>query len=365
VPVDGAHSPHFNSGTFTLGTTEPYAGNTGYGVLGYTPGTLTDLSPAGPSFIYTISADNTVLQGQRIHGIVQINANNCTVQGCEIVGMAGIPYPGSGLYGLISNVAGKTGNVAQYNTLTQWDASTSTDNSIWWMVGVIAGSGGMTSYRNDISNINDAHYLTGGTHQILGNYVHDLGFRNDDSDQSGNGAHPFWSHDDGVQVMGGTNHVIDGNSFVMNFSDQTGMNRTGGSNGNPNPDRYAEQQWPNCHGVLMQNANNAITGVQITRNWFKYGTIGPFFTFAAGDTVPGGAHALTGNRFTPDQGTQFSQYIQMAVDPTADWGTITVDSSNVYSHDPDTPASAQGTPLLAPTGTTTKLWAYNISAHTP
>jgi len=363
MPVDGAHSPHFNTSPFTLGTTEPNAANTGYGQLGYTAGTLTDdNTAAGPNYIYLVSVDNTVVQGLRIHGRVQITANNCTVQGCEIVGHTGIAYDTTANYGLVSSSG--TGNVVQYNHITQYDPSLSSDNSIWWMVGVILTGGSCTVYRNDIHDVNDATYITGGTQTIAGNYIHDLGFRNDDSDQSGS-TPPSWSHNDGTQVMGGTNHVIDGNSYVMNWSRQTGMNNTVG-----NPDPYAEQAWPNCHGVLMQNANNTLTGVKITRNWFKYGTVGPFFTFKAGDSS-GAAHTLTGNRITPNQGVQFSQYRQIVVDPTTAWGTITVDDSNVYSHDPDTPAAVQGLPLNGNPGgnpftvSTVKAWQYNSGAHTP
>jgi hypothetical protein len=350
MPVDAATASHFNTAPFTLGVTEPHAGNTGYGVLGYTPASLSDQGPGS----LVVTTNGTTVQGLRIHGAVSIQASNVTVQGCHIVGLPGETYSDS-IRGLITNVSG-TGNVAQYNELTQWDANAGADNSIYWREGLYLTGGGLTAYRNDIHDANHLAYITGGTHTIQGNYLHEPGFRTDDADHSGDATHPNWSHNDGVHIRGGTSHVVQGNSFVMKWSKLTGMNAT------ENPDAYAEQVWPNCHCQLFQAANNALTGLVIDRNWYKYGSVCFFLTTC---TFTGGNITFTGNRITPDQSLEFSQYVQARIDPTTDWGTITVGADNVYSHDPDTPASVQGTPLSAPTGTTTKIWAYNVNAHTP
>lgn len=82
---------------------------------------------------------------------------------------------------------------------------------------------------------------------------------------------------------------------------------------------------------------------------------------------------LTGNRYTPDQGQEFSTYQQMSIDPTTSWNSPvpSIDSSNVYSNDPDTPVGVRGLPLIGnPTGNpftagTTESWAYNSGGHTP
>jgi hypothetical protein len=230
-------------------------------------------------------------------------------------------------------------------------------------VGVLLTGGSNTVYRNNIHDGNDLVYITGGTHQVQGNYIHDPMFRTDDADQSGSSP-PSWSHNDGVQFMGGTSHVIDGNSFVMKFSDNTGMPTVA----NPSPPPV-EQAWRNCHGILVESANNSLSGVQITRNWFKYASAP--IRFVSGAFDPGGTVTVTGNQFTPDQGLEFSQYVQVRDDPTTSWPSITFDNTNVYSFDPDTPSAVRGQPLNGnPPGnpstvSTTKIWAYNSSAHTP
>ena len=336
---------------WTLGTMKPDAANTGYGVLGYTSKSLVD-RPRGD---LVITRDGTVVEGKRIHGMVRVDASNVTIRGCEIVSYPNHPYIDTSHYGLISSSG--TGNVFKYNRITQYDPSTGADNSVWWMVGVLLTGGSATVYRNNIRDVNDGVYFSGGTHRVQGNYIHDLGFRTDDWDQAGS-TPPYWSHNDGVQVMGGTNHVIDGNSFKMKFSTRTGMNST------VNPGPGAQKWWPNCHGVLMQSYYSQVTGVQITRNWFKYGSTP--IRFAPGNYDPGGATAPTFNRFTPDQGKEFDQYVQIRIDPTTSWPSVSVDSSNVYSYEPGTPLAWQGQPLKAPAvAGTTKIWAYNVSAYTP
>lgn len=340
---------YVSQGSFSLGTTEPNVSNTGFGVLGYTAATLVDQA-AGDLIITT---NGTTVEGKRIHGFVRVDANNVTIRGCEIVSYPSHPYLDTSHYGLLSSSG--TGNLFEYNTLSQYNPVSNTDNSLPWPVGILLNSGTATVSRNNIHDVNDHIYIKGGTHQIQGNFLHDPGFRTDDTDQAGS-TPANWSHNDGVQVMGGTNHVIDGNSFVMKFSTLTGMSSTA------NPDPTAEQVWLNCHGILMSNTSNAVTGVLIKRNWFKYGSVGPHFT--TGANGPGSA-TLDANRFTPDQSREFSQYVQIRIDPTTSW-TVTDAGTNVYSNDSDTPLAWQGVLLKAPiTGGTTRIWAYNSSAHTP
>ena len=370
-----------NTASFTLGTTKPDASNTGYGVLGYTSGSLTDSTPASPGYLYNISADNTVVEGLRIHGRVVITGNNCTLRGCHIVGHLNMRY--SSPYGLVNSSG--TGNTIEYCEITCWDDSTSTDNSAgfdsgldtYWPVGVYMSTGSCTVTRCDIHDANDTTYAVGGTHTIQGCYLHDPMFRNDDGDQSG--ASPaYWSHADGFQIMGGTNHMFDGNAIDWKFSDNTGMNRSGtgtvGSfgTGNPNPDPDVQQVWQNAHGILIQAHNAALSGVTIQRNWFRYGSVGIRF---AANTFTAGAVTVISNRFTPDQGVEFSRYRQIAIDPATGaggWSSTppTIDTTpgsptaNVYSDDSDTPSGDQGTEINAFTGTSVQVSEYNGTAHT-
>lgn len=345
---------------FVLGVTEPVAANTGYGVLGYTSASLVNL-PTGDYALAT-QADADALAGKRVHGAVKFTGSNITLQGCEIVGRVPGSYDAS-YRGLINNASG-TGNVARYIELSQWDASTSTDNSVYWREGLYLTGGGLTAYRNNIHDTNHLGYVTGGTHTIRGNYMHDPGFRTDDADHASDSRYPNYSHNDGTHIRGGINHLIEGNSYVMKWSTLTGMNSTV----NPNP--AAEQIWPNCHGHLLQAANNALSGIVIRNNWYKYATAA--FWFTSNTYTTGNSFSITGNRITPDQCTEYSRYAQVVIDPTSNWtGQITFDATNVYSDDADTPIAVRGLPLTShPSGNpftsgTAQYWAYNSGAHTP
>jgi hypothetical protein len=348
----GAGRPDLD--TFVVDETEPDASNTGYVVLGYTSETLTDL-PSGDYALAT-QADADALAGKRVHGAVKFTGSNITLQGCEIVGRAGATYDAS-YRGLISNASG-TGNVVQFCEISQWDASTSTDNSVFWREGFYLTGGTLTFHRNNVHDVNHLGYVTGGTITETGNYMHDPSFRTDDTDHASDATHPNWSHNDGTHLRGGSNHSVHGNTFEMKFSTNTGMNSTA------NPDPEAEQVWPNCHGHLLQAANSNLSGTQIKKNWYRYGAV--CFHFTTNTVTPGSAPTITGNRITPNQGKEFGVYTQIRIDPTTDWATITVDSSNVYSDDSDTPLAWRGVALKAPTTAgTVKVWQYNSGAHTP
>jgi hypothetical protein len=177
-------------------------------------------------------------------------------------------------------------------------------------------------------------------------------FRTDDGDQASS-TPPSWSHNDGVQVRGGANHVIDGNNIVMRFSTHTG-------NYVPGVTPPAGQDWRNCHNILAQSAQSAVTGLVISRNWFSYGAIGIQFT----TTAPGSA-TLSGNRVTPNQSQEFGQYRQFLIDDTSYW-TVAGVGTTVYSDDPDTPIAWRGQ-LIKPVVASGNLryWAYNASGPTP
>lgn len=335
---------------FTPGTTQPTASNTGYGMLGYTSASLVDV------FSDVTMTSGQVLQGKRIHGAVSMAGDNCVLQGCEIVGRAGASYNAS-FRGLITNSGNN--NVAQYNHLTQYDPSTSSDQSIFWREGIYMVGGSLTAYRNDIHDVNHLTYTTAGALTLRGNYLHEPGLRTDDTDHSTDPRYPNWSHNDGFHLAGGANHTIEGNNFVMKFSTLTGMNSTA----NPSP-LPTEQIYPNCHGGLFRQANSTLAGVQIKNNWFAYGSIAMQWTDST-LTGGGGDWVVSGNRITPNQGKEYGFYQQLAIDTLSSWGTINVGATNVYSNDSDTPLAWRGVALKAPTGTTSKSWAYNISAHTP
>lgn len=333
-------------GTFVVGVNQPTAANTGLQIP------VSALTVNNGDIIVTTAG--TTIQNLLVRGIIDIRAANVTVQNCLVVGRRFSSYPGWDA--MIHATSAATNALIQYNECTMYDPILGQDNwinpangySAYFMVGVKATGGSGTVHRN---NVHDCDHLTefgGGTWTETGNWIHDPSFRTDDADHSSDATHPNWSHNDGTHISGGTNHVIRGNAYDMRFSTLTGMNSV------PNPDPTAEPVWPNCHGMLIRSNSNAITGLTIDQNWFKHGSVGPFFTTS---TFTGGTATVTNNRFTPDQSREFSQYRQMVVDPTTSW-TVT-ESGNTYTFDADTPPAWQGVAIKTPvTSGTTRSWSF-------
>jgi hypothetical protein len=326
---------------FTMDETRPAADNTGLAVNGIDDASLT-LHDGN----WSISTDGAVIDGYLIRGLVDLTGDNIILRNCKIVSHNITSFTWDALVRSSGN-----NNLVENCELTQYDdtQTPAVDNSVYYIVGAKVTGGSCTVRRCDISNINDSLYVTGGTLTAEGNYCHDFGFRTDDTDQSGSSP-ANWSHNDGCQIMGGTNHNVHGNNFDMRFSTVTGA----GPAANPN--------FVNCHGVLLQGANNTITGVVVDKNWMAYGAI---CLLASGGSHTGNVATVSNNRFTPNQGQQFSIYQQMSNDPNTSW-TLNSTTTNVYSDDADTPEAWRGQPIKAPTvaGTTTT-WAFNLNAHTP
>ncbi|MGN6607947.1 MAG: hypothetical protein ACTHMS_13170 [Jatrophihabitans sp.] len=350
IKVTGRVHLDRNSGlAFILGTTIPDATSDGYGVLGYTPATLKDLSGDQP-----IGAGQ-VVEGRRIHGACSFTGSGATIRGCEIVSRPGAAYDVN-YRGLVSNTQGGINNTVEYSKLTQWDASTNSDNSISWREGIYLTSGSITTRRLDISNTNHLMYVNGGTLTELGSWLHDVGFRTDDTDHSTDPRYPNWSHNDGIHFAGGLNHHVEGTRIDNTFSKQTGMNSTA------NPDPNAEQIWPNAHCMLFRQANSTLPGVTLKNIFLAHGSIAMQFTTST-LTGGGGDWSITGVRITPNQGKEYGYYQQITID-SSQWGNVVIDTSNVYSDEADTPVAYRGQPLKAPTGTAPKSWAFNATVHT-
>ena len=340
--------PPWDVPAFTMDTTRPDQYTTGLAVTGLRNQDLT-LHDGN----WTISTNGAVIDGYLIRGLVDIPASNVTLRNCKIVSRTITSFTWDALVR-----SSGSNNLIENCEFTQYDdtQTPAKDNSVYYIVGAKVTGGSCTVRRCNIHDVNDTLYVTGGTLTAAGNYCHDLSFRTDDADQSGSSP-ANWSHNDGCQIMGGSNHNIHGNNFDMRFSTVTGMNST--INPSPPP---ATQNYTNCHGILLQGKNNSVTGVVVDSNWFAYGVI---CVLASGGTFTGNTATVSNNRFTPNQAVQFSIYQQMSNDPNTSW-TLSSTATNVYSDDADTPLAWRGQPIKAPTtsGTTTT-WAYNKTAHTP
>lgn len=334
---------------FVLGVTKPDATTNGPNGIGIRDADLVDITGD-----VSLATGQTMI-GKRIHGAVHYAGNNALLRGCKVVGRPGATYSSS-YRGLITNDGG-TGNVAEYCELTQYDTSTSSNNSIYWREGVYMTGGTLTTRRCDINNANHLYYITGGTLRDEASWLHDTSYRTDDADHSSDSRYPYGSHNDLIHFAGGSDHHFEGTAGDNTFSTVTGMASTLGTDGAGNP------IYPNAHCILARQANSTLPRVTLKNLWLKHGSIALQFTTS---TLTGGGAdwSITGLKITPDQGQEYSYYQQITID-AGQWGAIVIDSSNVYSDDPDTPLAWRGQPLKAPTGTNPKSWAFNATAHTP
>jgi len=166
----------------------PGPGNTGY--------------PAGTSFTqtkdstYTVTADNTVIDGWRVTGGIEVAAKNVTIRNSWVTKSAG----GANGSGVVNVHPGKSATI-EHNLL---DGLNATHSCIWH-----EGSS-MTARYNNCQGVNDGVFSwatttgvdgTGDNFDIEDNYLHAF------TTQAANG------HIDGYQTEGAKNGVLRHNTF--------------------------------------------------------------------------------------------------------------------------------------------------------
>jgi hypothetical protein len=228
---------------FILGTTTPNAGNTGI-----PPGTT--LSKIDGDL--TVTTDGATVDAKDIAGHLYIKADNVHVTRTRVRGWAdGALHT----YGLISAEAGRTGITIDRSELAPTTPT-------WWLVG-IRGSG-FTATRNNIHDTVDGVVLFGASPAtVSGNYIHDLAFFDDSGDHAFDPYHPGWTHNDGVQVEGGTGHRITGNTLRGYASTTSGMPRTLKAGGFP----HLERPVP----VTVSPYRAPATALTVEQNWLEGG----------------------------------------------------------------------------------------------
>jgi streptogramin lyase len=161
----------------------PGPGNSGY------PKTLSLRNTAGR----TITADNTVVDGERITGGLVIAARNVTVRNSLVINSAG----GASGTGVISVQPGATALIED----TTLDGSNATHAGIWY------SGASLTARGNEIYRVNDGIFSWDADNFILeDNYLHDF------TTLAANG------HIDGFQTEGASHGVIRHNVFDVTQS---------------------------------------------------------------------------------------------------------------------------------------------------
>ncbi len=251
---------------FNGGYVKPDASNTGV-----KPGTT--LTKRTGDVVVTVAG--TVIENLDIYGRVLIRAANVVVRNCRVRG-TNSPASNTGLI--------DCNHTNVRNALIE-DCLLTPDKATLWLDGVIGKE--YTARRCHVYNTVDGFGVYNATDRaapvnvkIESCYVHDLSWYAKDPNHS-NGP----SHNDGIQVQGGSNVVIRGNNIQGYFSKTAG-----------------DQNYPSnklVQGVLIQPNLAPINNSDISYNWFDGTKVCVYF--AKGSKMGGNFGTVSGNRFGRDQ----------------------------------------------------------------
>jgi hypothetical protein len=186
-----------------------------------------------PSGGITITQAGTVIDGKDISGGVAVKANNVTVQRSRITAGTWYPvrvYPGVTGFRLIDSEVSGVNSAAVYCT-----------------VGVAGDN--ITLTRVDIHNCADGVH-PGSNSTIQDSYIHNLWLGTNSS-----GVRVVATHNDGIQIMNGSNYVILHNTILIGHNQNS--------------------------AIFVKSDFGTINNVSITRNYLDGGC----YTIFGGDTT--------------------------------------------------------------------------------
>jgi hypothetical protein len=197
-----------------------------------------------------IDTPGVTIDGIELSGRIKVQAANVTIRNSRING----PVDGSqSTVGLIAAVDARVKNLIVENCVLTPTAGGLTD-------GIVGHD--FTARNNEIYGTVDGIgvFNTKGPAAnvvIEGNHIHDLAwFRNEPNNR------PEGTHNDGIQIQGGTNITIRNNHI------ETYLSRTAGDVNDPGWTRYGMQ------GIMVQNNVNHVSNVVIDGNTIDGGTSG-------------------------------------------------------------------------------------------
>jgi hypothetical protein len=317
---------------FVLGSSRPHAGNTGHD-----PALVTALIRG----THRYRTPNTTVSNTRFEGWVVVEAENVHFVNCEFVGpqsRARARYPGwSGLVDCRSS-----GTLFTLCTMKPTFPS-------YWMNGI--NGSGFTAERCDISQSCDGVSAKGDV-ILRGCYVHDLSFWDGLTQQDGNGTDhasdkrfPGWSHNDCVQVYGGSGNRVEGCNLRGYFSTEVGTPGTAMTTGNADGSnagrKFPRRNYAHC---LFTSPINGAIDITINRNWFEGGEIGWQASAAGMGFDTGNSFVLTGNRFGLDTEPGYTGNptdVYGCIDYTPALGDFTL-SGNTFDSLPSVPEALRG-----------------------
>ncbi|OFI38956.1 hypothetical protein BIU82_16770 [Arthrobacter sp. SW1] len=211
--------------------------------------TGTVLKPYNTSYAdLVITRDGTVLENLDIYGDIKVRARNVVIRNCRLRGGKHIPSSNTGVVDANSAYC--------YNLLVQ-DCTIIPDRPSYYRDGIVGHE--FTARRNTIMRSNDGIGVfnrPGGSVYanvvIEGNLIKELTYWSNDP------AHSDGTHNDGIQVQGGQNIRIVGNTVIGSI--------VTGAGSAPSP----RGTHGGCTIMLQQNVAK-LANVLVERNWVDDG----------------------------------------------------------------------------------------------
>lgn len=195
-----------------------------------------------------ITKDNTVLNGLMIYGDIKIRAANVTISNSYLRGGMDIPKGNTGIV---------DANSAQVKNLVVKNSTIAPDRPSYYRDGIVGHD--YTATGNDISHTNDGLGIFNkpgaspdANVTASGNYIHSLTHWSHDP------AHSDGTHNDGIQVQGGRNIHIIGNTIVASIVEGKGSSRS---------PRYPH----GGTGIMLQQNVAQLANVVVEKNWVDDG----------------------------------------------------------------------------------------------
>lgn len=234
------------------GTYKPNASNTG---------ALNTVLPAynqnGTNTII-ITQDNTVLQNLEIFGDIHVQAKNVVIKNCILRGGNFIPTSNSGVI---------NANSAKCFNLTVEDCTIDPIKPSYYRDGIVGHE--YTLRRCNIMHTNDGAgaFITSSIGTVCNVnieacYIHDLTYWYPDP------AHTDGTHNDCIQIQGGANIHVIGNT--LHGTAVLGA----GSGMNPDEPGLFTNYEPNMSNgsvIIIQNNTTPLVNVVVEKNWLDYG----------------------------------------------------------------------------------------------
>ncbi|QNK80970.1 hypothetical protein [Nakamurella sp. PAMC28650] len=221
-----------------------------------------------------VTTPGTVIDSMDVYGYIKVRAANVTIRRTRVRGTGTVAF----------NTALIDCNHSAVSNAVIEDCLLVPDSPSVWVDGVIGKE--FTARWNNVYNTCDgfgvynAQNWAGACNvTIESNFIHDLVFFSKDPNHS-NGT-----HNDGIQIQGGSNVNILGNNILMFYSRGKGTldyaSRAGGN------------------GILVGANLASVTASQITNNWLNGGIDGMYILRGKSSSMRFGS--VSGNRFGRDQ----------------------------------------------------------------